>query len=948
MNFLSHRNPAGPERASSFTPGVWWSSLALALRVLLGIGPSAAGATLDPGTVALLKRSFVEGREYFVLRSGRAKLIAQADRIDVGPAFLYLVFDAQDNQQTARKERAFNFGTGHGFISSGLEVVLGGYAFSALGHQTRTRWVLCEEIPAVEAVWWAGGLQVTERLLALGDAGLFLRRVELASANLGGPETVRLRLSLPPGACAVRDGWLVQEGARCRLALGSAGGGPARAVPERGRIEVGPLTLSLGETATVDTLLRVQIPAQGDGQRLASIESPLPLGRAEVIVTGGAVAPGVWVEAVGAQQTVLGWGRPAKPCDAAFRHIIVAYGDAIRYRLRGAGDAPVSLAFGWCESHHREPGQRVLAVEIEGKLRHTIDPVAAGGADVPVVVLSDARDEDGDGVVEVTIAAAEAARDKNPILNGLWVFGGEPPVAERIQDGSNNTNAVAFVHALAPESEPPGVELPVLGLGLGQAAAQQSPGRGDHLGEPLLEETRGRWRHSSVVRTADGTVQDIFDKARFGLPAMVADNGVMDAGMFEYGAQWVRDTSNTLLGLVHAGHFELARRGFSHVLEHMVNPEGNAMIGGGFDDPDREQFDQMGELVHALKAYRDWTGDDSLLRKHRAKLLAMIERPMRPEFRDSTGMVHNRREFWERTFEDAYELAYQTYVVLGWREAAALAAPLGAAERADRWRAEADRTWAAVLSHPTDSLVQDGRFIKRRSVDGEHVRTIRFPAAAGDVPLKTEAINLAEPDATMALPVAYRLVDPRSDLARNTLDELERLWNGRWFGGGYERYHSSGQCDQPGPWSFASCFILRAQHAAGLWDRSRRTLEWLDTVQGGRTGAWFEEIPLVRSQAPTAGILPWTSGEISLFIVRHLLGVRFEGDVLVLAPALYPNSPPVRADLRFRQGRLIIDLPGAGPVEYAEVDGQRREPDPDGAIRLPAGFAGGVVVFHDR
>jgi GH15 family glucan-1,4-alpha-glucosidase len=79
------------------------------------------------------------------------------------------------------------------------------------------------------------------------------------------------------------------------------------------------------------------------------------------------------------------------------------------------------------------------------------------------------------------------------------------------------------------------------------------------------------------------------------------------------------------------------------------------------------------------------------LREHRAKLIAMIERPLRPEFRDATGMVHNRREFWERTFDDAYELAYQTYVILGLRDAASLAEPLGAQDRADRWRAEADR-----------------------------------------------------------------------------------------------------------------------------------------------------------------------------------------------------------------------------------------------------------------
>ena len=63
-------------------------------------------------------------------------------------------------------------------------------------------------------------------------------------------------------------------------------------------------------------------------------------------------------------------------------------------------------------------------------------------------------------------------------------------------------------------------------------------------------------------------------------------------------------------------------------------------------------------------------------------------------------MVHNRREFWERTFEDAYELAYQTYVILALREAAELAPALGAEDRAARWRAEADRIQQAMLSHP--------------------------------------------------------------------------------------------------------------------------------------------------------------------------------------------------------------------------------------------------------
>ena len=35
--------------------------------------------------------------------------------------------------------------------------------------------------------------------------------------------------------------------------------------------------------------------------------------------------------------------------------------------------------------------------------------------------------------------------------------------------------------------------------------------------------------------------------------------------------------------------------------------------------------------------------------------------------------------------------------------------------------------------------------------------------------------------------------------------------------------------------SLPGCFIPRAQHEARLFDRSRRTLEWLNTVQGGGT-----------------------------------------------------------------------------------------------------------------
>ena len=60
--------------------------------------------------------------------------------------------------------------------------------------------------------------------------------------------------------------------------------------------------------------------------------------------------------------------------------------------------------------------------------------------------------------------------------------------------------------------------------------------------------TRRQWAATTSVQTDDRTIAEIFDKARFGLAGMVADDGSMDAGIFEYGNQWVRDTSNTALG----------------------------------------------------------------------------------------------------------------------------------------------------------------------------------------------------------------------------------------------------------------------------------------------------------------------------------------------------------------------------------------------------------------
>lgn len=714
------------------------------LLLILALTPDRAVTAGDSAQLELNKLAFFHGREYFALRSGRAQMFVQADRADLGPAVTYLLFDAENAAHSARKVNAYNFVEGQGFASSGLQVVLGSFPFAALGHNTEVRWVDDDGIPAVEAVWWAGGVRVRERLRALTGTGAFLRTIHLEGADLAGDDSGKLRLGLPAGETHAAGAVLLHQGKGARLALTLLGQAPGRVSEEEALIETGDIPLAPGAGVIIETLLVMQIPASDEAELLA------------------------------------------------------------------------------------------------------------------------------------------------------------------------RTNALARA----------------------SAADRVRP-------------TREIWARTSMLKTADATVQSLYDHVRYSLPALVSDMGVMDAGVFEYGGQWVRDSSNSTLGLIHTGEFELARAALAHMLKNMITAEGATMIGGGFDEPDREQFDQMGEFLHVMKAYRDWTGDEALLKTYRDKLLALIERPLQPRFRDDTGMVHNRREFWERTFADGYELAYQTWVIQGLRDAANLAPTLGVPERAVKWRAEADAILKAVLSHPDRALVADGHLVKRRNVTGALAEWLPLRAAP-DSPGATERNHRLHPDATEALPIALRLVDPRSELARQTLADVDLLWNARWSDGGHDRYHTSSQIDQPGPWPFATCFILRGQHEAGLFDQSRRSLEWLNTVPGGRAGAWFEEIPLNRSQIATCGLIVWTSGEVAVFVVRHWLGVSFDGDALLLRPALYPGGRPVSANLRFRNGRLRVEIDGSGPTVEAEVDGAAIRPEPDGSIRLPLDFKDGHVVIHTR
>ncbi len=423
-----------------------------------------------------------------------------------------------------------------------------------------------------------------------------------------------------------------------------------------------------------------------------------------------------------------------------------------------------------------------------------------------------------------------------------------------------------------------------------------------------------------------------------GLYAAPSAKGRVNAGIWQYNAEWVRDSSMIALGCTHLGLHDNAKRIFARILKWLVSSDGRTCIGGRFDEtpPDQnesdisggfpsiehEQYDQAGALLHALKQYWLWTGDDALIRGNFAKIVALATRLAEAPSRDSqSGMYHNTREYWERNgiehgIEEGYELAYQIWPVLGLRAIPALAKAAGETSmdaQIHRWLTLADQTWESTLHHPKLRMVDDGRLVKRRCMDGSIQRTARNTRhwwMGEQIPLGNEKTSLLEPCSSMTLPIAFGLLAADDPIARKTLDYVEQLWNLRWENGGYDRYHTSSQCDTPGPWPFASMFITRANHRAGNLERSLRTVRWMAAEKGGKPGVWHENIPNTADQGDWSGIVPWIWGEIGMFIVGSVLGVEPREEGVFIRPVPFAEMGATTATLPVRGQHLTVECEG--------------------------------------
>ncbi len=430
-----------------------------------------------------------------------------------------------------------------------------------------------------------------------------------------------------------------------------------------------------------------------------------------------------------------------------------------------------------------------------------------------------------------------------------------------------------------------------------------------------FDSEREYWEKTSTVIAKDKPAEilaAIFKAAKIGLHSAIAIGGRFDSSIWQYGMEWGRDASVVVEALVHSGQFELAKSVLQNILTKLSNDEGMIAEASRFRGGANSELDSNGLVLHSLQTYMEWTDDVSFIKEHWKRIVSTADFLLCPEFLDEeTGMLKSSRDLWERMeamgLKQGYDVAHQTFGIIGLEAASELAKKMGEKDSCLRWYNASEKMRSSFLSHPTHSMIENGKIIKRRLLDGQVQKELHVEREEknndffvnfipGGMPLAEEGKHFLEPDTAQSLPIIYGIVDPKSDVACSTMQDLEKLWSQAWNGGGYGRYDVSGEPDSPGPWPLATCLIAQAYFGMGENEKAIKAVNWL-IEKAGSGGSWFEfygERPT--PPLPPVGILPWTWAQYITLVVTNILGAKVENGKIHLSARV----DGLDAKLRFR------------------------------------------------
>lgn len=456
--------------------------------------------------------------------------------------------------------------------------------------------------------------------------------------------------------------------------------------------------------------------------------------------------------------------------------------------------------------------------------------------------------------------------------------------------------------------------------------------------EILQAEARAYWQGTNLLQVGDRELDDFYCAMRAGIRAAAGRSGEINAGIWGFNDEWVRDSSLFCVGTILSGQFELARAILDHLIGERFNEEGIAFGESRFYEPRHHEPDQNGELLYALWLYWVHARDDSLIRQHWTRLVRIAEFPIDARFWvPEASMIKSERDIRERDrerhgLEVGFELAYQMWVSLGLRKGADMAAHVGDEARARRWRRRANMMWDAALHHPRYRLVENGYLMKRRLLDGRFQRQTRTTPYAHRISENTVRLyprNLdrdgeLEPDHSEVYPIALGMIDPQSALAQRTLRRMEQLWNQEWDFGGYPLQHAGSEPTKLGAHTLPWQVITQAALLAREVETVRRNLDYFLKTPEGRGYTWWEYRDADPALQIDHGITPWfIYAEPLTFFIHDLLGYRPGVQEITLWPHLLPEMEEVQARVRCGAHWIEMRLHNEGPeVRRATVDGK--------------------------
>lgn len=288
------------------------------------------------------------------------------------------------------------------------------------------------------------------------------------------------------------------------------------------------------------------------------------------------------------------WGKPKEECDERFRDILVGHNRPLVFTFPAEAGKKYQVAFGLIESWHEDAGRRPLDLRIEGKSVRQVDLIADYGRHQPVVLTFEAKDENGNGLLEMAVHAASDAEDKNTILTALWVFEAEnAPSDQQILLGQVDSRALAIYEVNSrienplrlyfPERrfEPGEKEQVLVGFYRGREAeapvsvetAREKLGKAIHYWKEELDLPFDR------IRLPDPAVQGLLDSCiRNIYQARELRNGepAFQVGPTCYRGTWAADGPFILEAVTYLGRGHEARAGLELQVEADEGPGGVA------------------------------------------------------------------------------------------------------------------------------------------------------------------------------------------------------------------------------------------------------------------------------------------------------------------------------------------------------------------------------------